>query len=147
MATNDIQSTPITENSASATKKVKNKQQSPLVGAQAKAVTLSDVTKSDVDNSSRLIDILLDAGLSGNLNYSSIEKFTSISNARDQIYTVIDTMAKDSDVASVIKTFARDACETADNGHIVWCESANPNISKYVNYLLDVTNVDKNIST
>lgn len=146
MATNDSHNTSIVEKSTSATKKIKNKQ-TPLIGAQAKPVTLSDITKSDIDNSSQLIDILLDAGLTGNLDYGSIEKFTSISNARDQIYTVIDTMAKDSDVASVIKTFARDACETADNGHIVWCESADPSISKYVNYLLDITNVDKNIST
>jgi hypothetical protein len=35
--------------------------------------------------------------------------------------------------------------EPSDTGHVVWCESPDPNISKFINYLLNVINVDKNI--
>lgn len=68
-----------------------------------------------------------------------------MSNSRDQIYQLIDTMAADSSVASIIRTYTEEVCEPADNGHIVWCESTDPNISKFINYLLNVINVDKNI--
>jgi hypothetical protein len=54
-------------------------------------------------------------------------------------------MTLDSSVAAIVRTYAENVCETADNGHIVWCESNNSDISKFVNYLLNVMNVDKNI--
>lgn len=79
------------------------------------------------------------------MNVGEIEKFTTISNNRDQVYTLIDTMAQDSQVSSIIKTYADCTCARNDNGHIVWCESSDPNVSKFVNYILNVMNVDKNI--
>lgn len=118
---------------------------SPLVGAQAVATTLGDTTKIDIDHNKVLIDTLIEAGLSSKLNYSELETFTTISNNRDTIYQLIDTMLQDSAVSSVVKTFAEEATEQADNGHIIWCESSDPKVSRYVNYLLNVMNVDKNI--
>ena len=116
-----------------------------LVGNQAIPTTLGDTTKLDIDTNKVLVDNIIDMGLSGGLNVSELEKFTSIANSRDQLYTLIDTMAKDSSVAAILKTYADCACEVADNGHIIWCESDDSKISKFVNYLLNVMNVDKNI--
>ena len=45
--------------------------------------------------------------------------FTSISNARDQVYQLIDTMCNDSAVSAIVRTYTDDVCEMADNGHIV----------------------------
>lgn len=118
---------------------------STLVGAQTKAVTLDKTIKLDIDTDKTLVDNIIDAGITGGLNTSALEEFTSISNSRDQIYQLIDTMVNDSSVAAIVRTYAEDVCETADNGHIVWCESDDPKISKFVNYLLNVMNVDKNI--
>ena len=123
--------------------KIKNV--SPSVGNQAVATTLGDTTKLDIDTKKTLVDDIIDYGLTGGLNVGEIEKFTSIANSRDQIYTVIDTMAKDSAVSSILKTYADSACEVSDNGHIVWCESKDPKVSKFVNYLLSVINVDKKV--
>ena len=116
-----------------------------FIGSQAKPTVLNDTTKLDIDTNKVLVDNVIEAGINGGLNISELDRFTSISNARDQIYSLIDTMCEDSSVASIVRTYAEDVCETADNGHIMWAESDNPNISKFINYLLNVMNVDKNL--
>ena len=121
------------------------KQKSPLIGATAQPTTLDDLSSNiGVDVNKELIDAIISAGLSGKLDASRLDEFTSISNARNQVYQLIDTMAADSSVSSILKTYAEEVCDVADNGHVVWCESTDPNISKFVNYLLNAMNVDKN---
>lgn len=118
---------------------------SPLIGHQAKPVVLDSTTKLDIDTTKSLVDNIIEAGLSNTLDAGALENFTQISNARDQIYQLIDTMCQDSAVSSIVRTYAEDVCETSDNGHIIWCESTDPNIARFVNYLLNVMNVDKKI--
>ena len=118
---------------------------SPLVGAEAKPAVLDSTTKLDIDTNKVLIDNIIEAGLKSTLDTAKLDKFTTISNSRDQVYQLIDTMCQDSTVASIVRTYASEVCQTADNGHIVWCESPDPKVSKFVNYLLNVMNVDKNI--
>lgn len=126
-----------------AKKKTSNK--SPLVGTVTKPITLDQTTKLDIDTNKKIVDNIIEASIGGSLNTAELEQFTAISNSRDQVYQLIDTMMKDSVVSSIVRTYAEDACEVADNGHIIWCESNDPNISKFVNYLLNIMNVDKNI--
>ena len=118
---------------------------SPLIGSQAKPAVLDSTTKLDIDTDKVLIDNIIEAGLRSSLDMAKLEKFTTISNSRDQVYQLIDTMCQDSTVASIVRTYASEVCQTADNGHIVWCESSDPKVSKFVNYLLNVMNVDKKI--
>ena len=124
---------------------VETKLTNPLIGAQAKPAVLDDTTTLDIDTKKVLVDNIIEAGLSRKLDTSALENFTSISNSRDQIYTLIDTMSQDSSVASILRTYAEDVCDTADNGHIIWCESQDPKVSKFINYVLNVMNADKNI--
>ena len=126
-----------------AKKKTSNK--SPLVGTVTKPITLDQTTKLDIDTNKKIVDNIIEASIGGSLNTAELEQFTAISNSRDQVYQLIDTMMKDSVVSSIVRTYAEDACEVADNGHIIWCESNDPKISKFVNYLLNIMNVDKNI--
>ena len=125
--------------------KKSSKSKSSLIGNQAKPVVLDSTTKLDIDTNKVLIDNIIEAGLQSKLDISAIDKFTSISNARDQVYQLIDTMCNDSAVSAIVRTYTDDVCEVADNGHIVWCESSDPNISRFVNYLLNIMNVDKQI--
>lgn len=125
--------------------KNKKNQSNPLVGSQAKPVTLDNTTTLDIDTAKVLIDNIIEAGLSSQLDVSALENFTSISNARDQVYQLIDTMSQDSSVAAILRTYTEDVCEPADNGHVIWCEANDPKISKFVNYILNVMNADKNI--
>lgn len=89
-------------------------------------------------------DVLAGAELS-RLDYSEIEKFTTISRRRDDLFSLIDAMANDSKVQAVLETYAEDATERNDQGQIVWAEAADENVAKYVNFLLDNLNVDKNV--
>ena len=121
------------------------KPKSSLIGNQAKPAVLDSTTKLDIDTKKVLMDNIIEAGLKSTLDVAALENFTTISNARDQVYQLIDNMCQDSAVSSIVRTYAEDVCEPADNGHVVWCESPDQNISKFVNYLLNVMNVDKNI--
>lgn len=121
------------------------KTKSPLVGSQTQPTTLDSTTKIDIDITKALIDDIIEGGINGGLDTSAIESFTSLSNSREQIYQVIDNMAADSSVASVLKIIAEEATEMNDQGHIIWCESQDPKISLFINYLLNVMNADKNI--
>ena len=118
---------------------------SSLVGVQTQPTTLDNTTALDIDTKKTLVDNIIEAGLSSQLDISKLENFTSISNSRDQIYQLIDTMAQDSSVSAILKTYAENVCEPADNGHVIWCESSDPNISKFVNYMLNTMNADKNM--
>lgn len=121
------------------------KSKSSLIGNQAKPTVLDSTTKLDIDTNKVLMDNIIEAGLNSTLDTAALERFTSISNSRDQIYQLIDTMCQDSAVSSIVRTYTEDVCEPADSGHVVWCESPDPKISKFINYLLNVINVDKNI--
>ena len=125
--------------------KPKKKQSSPLVGSQAKPTTLDNTTVLDIDTKKVLVDNIIEAGISSKLDIAALENFTSISNSRDQIYQLIDTMGQDSSVSAILKTYAENICEPADNGHVIWCESNDPQISRFVNYILNVMNADKNM--
>ena len=123
----------------------KNKQSNPLVGSGIQPVTLDNTTSLDIDTKNTLVDNIIEAGLASKLDIAALENFTSVSNARDQVYQLIDTMAQDSSVAAILRTYAEDVCEPADNGHVIWCESDDPKISKFVNYMLNIMNADKNM--
>jgi len=125
--------------------KTKKKTSHPLVGSQTQPVTLDNTTTLDIDVQKTLVDNIIEAGLTSRLDMSSLENFTSISNARDQVYQLIDTMAQDSSVSAILRTYAEDVCEPADNGHVIWCEANDPQISKFVNYILNIMNADKNM--
>lgn len=125
--------------------KPKKKQSNPLVGSQAQPTTLDNTTTLDIDTKKILADNIIEAGLSSQLDIARLENFTRISNSRDQIYQLIDTMAQDSSVSAILKTYAENVCEPADNGHVIWCESNDPKISKFINYILNTMNADKNM--
>jgi hypothetical protein len=58
---------------------------------------------------------------------------------------MLDTLCQDSTISAVLETYAEDATEYNDEGKIVWCESSDANVAKYITFLLDTMNVDKHI--
>jgi len=75
---------------------------------------------------------------------TSLSSFTTISQSRDQVYNMLDTMSEDPIIAAALNIYASDACEPNENGHVVWAESDDPNAAGMVTHLLDSLNVDKN---
>ena len=98
-----------------------------------------------IDTEEHLYQNIINTGVSSRIDISELEGFTRTSQSRDQVYAMIDTMCNDSMIAAIIETYAEDATEYSDNGHIVWAESADDNVSKFVGVLLECLNVDKHI--
>lgn len=98
-----------------------------------------------IDTKEVLFDNIVNAGLSSSLDISALESFTQVSQSRDQLYAMLDTMSQDSMVSAILETYAEDATEYGDDGRIMWVESTDGEVSKYITYLLDTVGVDKHI--
>ena len=99
-----------------------------------------------IDNNQSIYDnIISSQGKNGGIDINALQGFTSTAQSRDEVYTLIDSMCKDSVVASVLETYAEDATETNDLGQVVWVEAEDPTIAAYVEYLLDTMGVDKHV--
>lgn len=96
---------------------------------------------ADVDNEFAIQ--LLDSAESKTIDMNSLENFSNVSQTRESIFSLIDTMAEDDRVSAVLETYTEDVVETNERGQIVWCESSEEDVNKFVNYLLDTLNVDK----
>lgn len=115
-----------------------------LSGTRIKAVPKKP-KEIGIDTDKKLQSDIIDAADASSLDISALEGFTNVSQTRESIYSLIDTMSQDDTISAVLETYAEDAVETNDRGEVVWVESSDDNISKYVKYLMDSINVDKNI--
>ena len=119
-------------------------QDSEKVGTKINAVPVPD-TEIGVDTANEFFKDIANLGESASIDISSLNTFTQLSQNRETLYQVLDTMAQDSTVAAILEIYAEDTTETNERGEIVWSESSDPNINKYITYLLKSLNVDKNM--
>ena len=97
-----------------------------------------------VDTQGKFFENIITAGINNQLDMSSLDSFLTTSRSRDQVYSLIDQMGEDPTIAAVLETYAEDATETNENGDIIWAESDDSDISKFVNYILKAMKVNKN---
>lgn len=119
-------------------------QDSEKVGTKINPVPVAE-TEIGVDTANEFFKDIANLGESASIDISSLNTFTQLSQNRETLYQVLDTMAQDSTVAAILEIYAEDATETNERGEIVWSESSDPNINKYITYLLKSLNVDKNM--
>ena len=98
-----------------------------------------------IDQKNEMVTNITKAAINDTLDISKLEGFLNITNSRENVYRLIDEMGNDSTVASILETYAEDVTEMNDTGRIVWAESSDANVGKYVNFLLDNLNIDKYI--
>lgn len=98
-----------------------------------------------IDTNDSFFRTIIDAGISDKLDMSALDSFLTTSRSRDQLYSLIDDMSNDSTIAAVLETYAEDATDSNENGDIVWADSSDASVSKYVNYLLKSMRVNKNV--
>ena len=98
-----------------------------------------------VDQDNQLFQNIIEAGESSQLDITRLQDFLQISQGRDQVYNILDTMSEDPLIAAVLETYAEDATEANDEGKVIWAQSDDAEIGKYVTFLLDSMNVDKHI--
>ncbi len=98
-----------------------------------------------IDTENQFFDEVVEAGISSKLDTGALDSFNQTARSRDEIYSLLDTMCQDATMAAVLETYAEDATEVNENGKIVWVDSDDPDVAKYITYLLDAMRVDKNI--
>jgi len=101
--------------------------------------------KFGVDTDQTLLYDIASVQGSASIDMSEIDKFTNISDNRNELYALIDQMGADSRIAAILEIYAEDSTERNPQGNIVWAESDDGDIVKYVNFLLKSLNIDKNI--
>lgn len=114
-----------------------------LIGKEIKAVPAQELNIG-VDLEDNLAKEMVEASQQDILNVSALESFSTVAQTREQLYQCIDTMSNDSTISSVLETYAEDTTVANEQGRIVWVESSDEKCAKYVTYLLDTLNVDKN---
>lgn len=97
----------------------------------------------DLDN--HVLDNITETMETSQFDVNALNSFTQVSRSRNEIYDTLDDMGDDSIIAAVLETYAEDATETNDAGAIVWAESTDGEALKFVTYLLNALNVDKNV--
>lgn len=102
-------------------------------------------TDINIDTDNQFFQDLAAYGESSAIDITSINSFSQLSQSRETLYQVLDTMAQDSTVASILEIYAEDATEQNEQGETVWVESSDANIAKYVKFLLNSLGVEKNI--
>ena len=98
-----------------------------------------------IDQNNTLVSNITNAAINDTLDISKLEGFLNVTNSREDVYRLIDQMGNDSTVSSILETYAEDVTEANDKGKIVWAESSDAEVGKYVNFLLDSLNIDKYI--
>ena len=102
-------------------------------------------TEIGVDTDNNFFKDIAELGDSSSIDITAINSFAQLSQSRETLYQVLDTMAQDSTVASILEIYAEDATEQNEQGQTVWVESSDADIAKYVTFLLKSLNVEKNI--
>ena len=83
----------------------------------------------DIDH--EFLDNIISAGLNSTLDMAKLQSFTQLSQNRETIYQLIDTMSEDPTISAALEIYAEDTTEANEFGRIVWCESENPDIVKF----------------
>ena len=97
----------------------------------------------DIDN--EFYDSIVSDGESSVVDINRLNAFTQITNSRETLYDVLDTMSEDALISAILETYTEDATESNEQGDIVWCEASDEKVLKYVKFLLKSLNVDKHV--
>lgn len=114
------------------------------MGKQLKA-TPKPVKNIGMDLNNEFYSNIVNGVKASSIDIAKIQSFTQASQTRETIYQLLDTMAEDSSIAAILETYAEDATEADDRGNIVWVESDNDDIVKYITYLLNSIQINKHI--
>lgn len=117
---------------------------SDIYGLKPKAVPAPE-RNIGIDTNDKFYENVINAGRASQLDIAKLESLTQVSNNRETIMQLIDTMSEDATISAALEIYAEDATEPNDKGEIIWVASDNADISKYITYLLDTMNVNKHI--
>lgn len=98
-----------------------------------------------IDSKNALVNLLAqDEGVAETLDGSLLNSFRNISDNRENLYKMYDSMSKDILISSALELYADDATEYNDSGDVIWAESDDDDIRNHVNYLITSLKLDQN---
>jgi hypothetical protein len=109
-----------------------------------KATTVP-VNVEGINTENEIYDDIITSYEDNSISLQTLQTFTTISQARDRIYGLIDVMAEDPIISIALDIYTSDACATNQKGQSVWCESSDSKTLSSVNYILEKTGVNKNV--
>ena len=115
-----------------------------IYGVKTETVPKPEV-EIGIDQKDSVLWNLIGEGTSSQVDLSKIESLFTVSQNRNSIYDMLDTMSEDPLISAALEIYAEDATEPNDKGQIVWVESNDGDVAKYVQFLLDSLNIDKYI--
>lgn len=92
-----------------------------------------------------IIDMLeqeIDAG--SMINLSQLEEFRTLSSDREAQFKVYDDLMQDSEVSAILEIYADEATQYDTEGRIIWAESEDTDVAKFVNNLLKKLHIQDN---
>lgn len=98
-----------------------------------------------IDLEDKVYNNIIDEGAATSIDIGEIERFSTLSQNRNQLYDLIDSMAEDITISAGLEIYAEDVTQKNDKGDIVWVEASDDNIAKYVTFLLNSWKVNKHI--
>lgn len=79
-------------------------------------------------------------------DFNSLNDLTQLSERRDQKYQVFDSMRiNDSLAAAVLEIYADDITQPNPQGHLIWAESDDSDVSEAVNRLIRVLKIEEDL--
>ena len=79
------------------------------------------------------------------LDYGSFNKFRQLSDDRRVQYDAYDEMTKDIIISSAIQLYTEDATQYDTLGRVIWVESEDGELAKYLNDLIDILEIPKKL--
>lgn len=98
-----------------------------------------------LENEHSVINDILDATDSSQIDTSVLNSFIDVSRNRDNVYKLVDQMCQDPIPAAILELFTEDTTATNDNKEIVWVTSDDAKVQKTANLYLKAFQVNKNI--
>ena len=107
--------------------------------------TPEDVT-SFTDDKHTLINRMNDAIESGKrIDLTDLVNITTLKGDRNSKYEAFEEMVLDGRIGAAVEMYANDTVQYNPDGKVIWVESADSDVAKYANKLLDDLNIPENI--
>ena len=95
-----------------------NNQEQEIYGKKVVSIPVPE-KNIGIENAETVYDNIITAGLSSQIDLTTLESFSQISQNRNLTYDVLDIMSEDTTVSAILETYTEDATETNEEGHIV----------------------------
>ena len=102
----------------------------------------TNISKEE-DSLGQRINDAIDSGK--RVDLSQLLSITTLKGDRNTKYQIFEEMVADGRIGAAVELYANDTVQYNSDGKIVWAESDDSDVSKYVNNLLDDLNIAENI--